>query len=83
MKGKRYSIWRLIVVVILGAIVGSYLAEYFSIWYKPLAYYKSIGMASPTVVDLNILKLSFQIAVKANIGTVVGAIVALYVNYRI
>lgn len=83
MKGSRLSIWRIIVVVIIGSIIGSYVADYFSMWYKPLGYYKSIGMAAPTEIDLSVFKILFQLSIKANIGTIAGLIAALYVNNRI
>ncbi|SHF02179.1 protein of unknown function [Caldanaerobius fijiensis DSM 17918] len=83
MKGNKLNIWRIIIAIVIGSIIGSYLSDYFSMWYKPLGYYKNIGMAAPTAIDLNIFKILFQISIKANIGTIVGLIIALYVNNRI
>lgn len=82
MKGKNFSPLRIVIVVLVGMIVGSFLSDYFSTWFKPLGIYKTIGMASPVTFDLYIFKISFQLMIKSNIGTVVGLIAALLVNNK-
>ncbi|SNX55141.1 DUF4321 domain-containing protein [Thermoanaerobacterium sp. RBIITD] len=78
-KGPWTLVFLLVVGLILGGFVGDYLAKYVS----QLSYQQIIGMNSPISLDLNFIRLSFMIAFKVNIGTVVGLIAAIYMFYKI
>lgn len=78
-KGPWTLVFLLAVGLILGGFVGDYLAKYV----HSLSYQQSIGMSSPINIDLNFIKISFMMAFKFNLGTVLGLLIALFIYYKI
>jgi len=70
-----------LITIFAGIILGGYLGELaLSIpALKFLAAGKELGLTSPLVLDLNIIKLTFAFTVKLNIAGILGFIAALFI----
>ena len=68
-----------ILTIVAGIILGGYLGELALNVpaLKFLGYGKELGLTSPFVVDLDVLKLTLGFSVKFNIASIIGIIVAL------
>lgn len=70
-----------VITIFAGIILGGYLGELaLSVpALKFLAVGKELGLTSPLVLDLNIMKLTFAFTVKLNIAGILGFIAALFI----
>ena len=82
-SGKSFSFWGLLIIIVIGVVFGeiiTYLTagipslEWLSIGYR-------FGLTSPLVLDLNIMSLTFGIAVNVNVAVIIGIIVSAFI-YR-
>lgn len=70
-----------IIAIFAGIILGGYLGE-LALSVPALSFLgvgKELGLTSPCVLDLNILKLTFAFTVKLNIAGILGFIAALFI----
>ena len=74
--------WTLFFLLMIGLIFGGFIGDYLGNSVKQLSFQQIIGMTSPMMLNLNVIKLSFMLSFKINVGTVVGIIVALYAYYK-
>ncbi len=78
-KGLGTLFFLLIVGLLLGGFVGDFIAKYVQVF----SYQQKIGMSSPINIDLNFVKISFMLAFKFNLGTVLGLIIAIFSYYKV
>ncbi|MDI6604573.1 MAG: DUF4321 domain-containing protein [Thermoanaerobacteraceae bacterium] len=74
--------WTLFFLLMIGLIFGGFIGDYLGNFVKQLSFQQVIGMSSPMMLNLNVIKLSFMLSFKINVGTVAGIIVALYAYYK-
>lgn len=79
--GKLFSWWGLLIIIVIGVVVGeiiTYLTagipalEWLSIGYR-------FGLTSPIVLDLNIMSLTFGIAINVNVAVIIGIIISAFI----
>lgn len=80
---RSKSPWTLVFLLAVGLILGGFLGDFLASFIKQLSYQQVIGMNKPISLDLNFIKISFLIAFKVNIGTVIGLILAIFGYYRL
>ena len=70
-----------IITIFAGIILGGYLGE-LTLSVPALSFLaagKELGLTSPVVLDLNIIKLTFAFTVKLNIAGILGFIASLFI----
>ena len=70
-----------IITIFAGIILGGYLGE-LALNVPALSFLaagKELGLTSPLVLDLNIIKLTFAFTVKLNIAGILGFIASLFI----
>lgn len=70
-----------IITIFAGIILGGYLGE-LALSVPALSFLaagKELGLTSPLVLDLNIIKLTFAFTVKLNIAGILGFIASLFI----
>lgn len=74
-----------IITIFAGIILGGYLGE-LALNVPALSFLaagKELGLTSPLVLDLNIMKLTFAFTVKLNIAGILGFIVSLIIVKKV
>lgn len=70
-----------VITIFAGIILGGYLGE-LALSVPALSFLaagKELGLTSPLVLDLNVIKLTFAFTVKLNIAGILGFIAALFI----
>lgn len=85
MAVKEKNIWILLLFILSGIVVGGLLGELASkvdfLWW--LGYGQSFGLTAPLELDLDIIKITFAIAFKINIASIIGLILAVFIYKKI
>ena len=85
MAMKEKNIWILLVFILSGLVVGGLLGELAGkidfLWW--LGYGESFGLTSPLELDLNIIKITFALAFKINISSIIGLVLAVFIYKKI
>ena len=85
MAMKEKNIWILLVFILSGLVVGGLLGELAGkvdfLWW--LGYGQSFGLTSPLELDLNIIKITFALAFKINIASIIGLILAIFIYRKV
>ncbi len=74
-----------IITIFAGIILGGYLGE-LALNVPALQFLaagKELGLTSPLVLDLNIIKLTFAFTVKLNIAGILGFIASLFIVKKV
>ncbi len=73
----------LILLLLAGLVIGGFIGDWLSSYptFSFLSYGKTFGLTSPLVLDLNVLVLTFGFAVKFNLASIIGIIIAFFI-YR-
>jgi hypothetical protein len=82
---KEKNFWILLIFILSGLVVGGLLGELASmvdfLWW--LGYGESFGLTSPLELDLSIIKITFALALKINISSIIGIILAIFIYKKI
>lgn len=85
MATKDKNIWILLLFILAGIVIGGLLGELASkvdfLWW--LGYGESFGLTSPLELDLSIIKITFALAFKMNIASILGMGVAIFIYRKI
>lgn len=85
MAMKEKNIWILLIFILSGLVVGGLLGELAGkvdfLWW--LGYGESFGLTSPLELDLNIIKITFALAFKINISSIIGLVLAVFIYKKI
>lgn len=78
MNGNK-NFWVFLIVLISGLVIGGFIGNTlggvsFLSW---LNYGKTIGLTSPLVLDLEILKINFGITIRFSLCGIIGMIIAI------
>ncbi len=85
MRVDTNNILIFILVILAGIVLGGFIGEYlgsmpFLNWLK---YGKEFGFISPLVLDLGVLKITFALTIKFNLGVIIGLIVAIFLYKKL
>ena len=82
---KEKNFWILLIFILSGLVVGGLLGELAGkidfLWW--LGYGESFGLTSPLELDLSIIKITFALALKINISSIIGLILAIFIYKKI
>ena len=82
---KEKNIWILMIFILSGLVVGGLLGDLAGrvdfLWW--LGYGESFGLTSPLELDLSIIKITFALAFKINISSIIGLILAIFIYKKI
>lgn len=85
MAVKEKNIWILMIFILSGLVVGGLLGELAGsvdfLWW--LGYGESFGLTSPLELDLSIIKITFALAFKINISSIIGLVLAIFIYKKI
>ena len=85
MAVKEKNIWILMISILSGLVVGGLLGELAGsvdfLWW--LGYGESFGLTSPLELDLSIIKITFALAFKINISSIIGLVLAIFIYKKI
>ena len=85
MAMKEKNIWILIIFILSGLVVGGLLGEIASkvdfLWW--LGYGQSFGLTAPLELDLSIIKITFALAFKMNIASIIGLILSVFIYRKV
>lgn len=78
--------WALFLLLLAGIVIGGFISELTAgvSWLSWLSYGQTFGIdsATPLVVNLGVLILTFGLSIKITIGSIIGVIIAILV-YRL
>lgn len=85
MAVKEKNIWILVIFILSGLVIGGLLGDLAGkvefLWW--LGYGESFGLTSPLEMDLSIIKITFALAFKINISSIIGLVLAIFVYKKI
>ena len=85
MAVKEKNIWILMIFILSGLVVGGLLGDVAGkvdfLWW--LGYGESFGLTSPLELDLSIIKITFALAFKINISSIIGLVLAIFIYKKI
>ena len=85
MAVKEKNIWILMIFILSGLVVGGLLGDIAGkvdfLWW--LGYGESFGLTSPLELDLSIIKITFALAFKINIASIIGLVLAVFIYKKI
>ena len=85
MAVKEKNIWILLIFILSGLVVGGLLGDIAGkvdfLWW--LGYGESFGLTSPLELDLSIIKITFALAFKMNISSIIGLVLSIFIYKKI
>lgn len=82
---KEKNFWILLIFILSGLVIGGLLGELASkvdfLWW--LGYGQTFGLTSPLELDLSIIKITFALALKINISSIIGIIIAIFIYKKV
>ena len=82
---KEKNIWILLIFILSGLVVGGLLGDLAGkvdfLWW--LGYGESFGLTSPLELDLSIIKITFALAFKINIASIIGLVLAIFIYKKV
>ncbi len=83
MRGRERNPWIFLLLLLVGVVIGGFLGEFFKQLgiFEFLNYGATFGVspATPFILDLGILQLSFALLVNINIFSIIGIVLAVIV----
>lgn len=85
MKSAGKNRWALVLMILAGIVLGSFLATLTSgiSWLGWLSFGQTFGVNNPIVLDLGVLVLTFGLTIKITIASIIGIIVASVIYHFI
>ncbi|HZX46239.1 MAG TPA: DUF4321 domain-containing protein [Clostridia bacterium] len=83
MRIRTRNPWVLVLLLITGAVIGSFFGQYLSQFFPFLRSSYPIGIKEPLFLDLGFLSLVLGFVININIASVLGLIIAMLVFIRI
>ena len=85
MATRDKNIWILIIFILSGLVIGGLLGKLAGSvpWLWWLSFEQEFGLQEPIVLDLSILKLTFELVFKINIASIIGMILAIFIYKKI
>ena len=76
--------WSLLLLLLAGVVLGGFLGQLLGglSAFQWLNFGQSFGLASPVVLDLRILTITFAMTIKITVGGILGILIAILI-YRL
>ncbi len=76
--------WSLLLLLLAGVVLGGFLGQLLGglSAFQWLNFGQSFGLASPVVLDLGILTITFAMTIKITVGGILGILIAILI-YRL
>lgn len=85
MATKDKNIWILLIFILSGLVIGGLLGEIAKqvdgLWW--LSYGESFGLSTPVQLDLSVISITFGLAFKINIASIIGMALAIFLYRKI
>ncbi len=75
------NFWILLILLLCGIVLGGFLGSLAGdiSWLSWLNFGQSFGLASPLVLDLGVLVLTFGLSIKITMASIIGVAIALII----
>ncbi len=85
MATKDRGKWILLLFILSGLVIGGLLGELASSvdWLWWLSFGREFGLESPIVLNLSVITITFGLAIKINIASIIGVIIALLIYRKV
>lgn len=85
MATRDKNIWILLIFICSGLVIGGLLGEMAGQveWLNWLSYGQRFGLQEPLVLELNVIKITFGLALNINIASIIGLAIALFLYRKI
>ena len=89
MAGAQHRIGLIVLILLVGAVIGSFLGEVVGTLLSPgwlqslLTKGPTVGLKSPATLDLQFLSVSLGLALKVNLAALLGLILAALILRRL
>ncbi len=85
MATRDKNIWILLVFILSGLVIGGLLGKLASniSWLWWLSFEESFGLQDPLVLDLSVLKLTFGLAFRINVASIIGMVLAIFIYRKV
>ena len=85
MATRDKNIWILLIFICSGLVIGGLLGEMAGQveWLNWLSYGQSFGLEQPLILELNVIKITFGLALNINIASIIGLAIALFLYKKI
>ena len=85
MATRDKSVWILLVFILSGLVIGGLLGKLAGnvSWLWWLSFEQKFGLESPIILDLNVLKITFGFAIKINIASIIGMVLAIFIYKKV
>ena len=85
MKGAGKNRWALVLMILAGIVLGSFIATLTDgiSWLSWLSFGQTFGFENPIVLDLGVLILTFGLTIKITIASIIGIIIAAIIYHFI
>ena len=85
MATKEKNFWILLVFILSGLVIGGLLGKLAGSipWLWWLSYEQGFGLESPLILDLSVLKITFGFAIKINVASIIGMVLAIFIYKKI
>lgn len=85
MATKDKNIWILLIFILSGLVIGGLLGEIAKqvdgLWW--LSYGESFGLSTPVQLDLSVISITFGLAFKINIASIIGMALAIFLYRKV
>lgn len=85
MATREKNIWILLVFLLSGLVLGGLLGEIAKsvdfLWW--LSYGEAFGLNTPITLDLSVITITFGLAFRINIASIIGMAVAVFIYRKI
>lgn len=85
MKGVGKNYWALVLLILAGIVLGSFLAIMTAgiPWLSWLSFGQTFGFQNPIILDLGVIVLTFGLTIKITIASIIGIIIAAIIYHFI
>lgn len=85
MKGAGKNRWALVLMILAGIVLGSFIATLTDgiSWLSWLSFGQTFGVQNPIILDLGVLILTFGLTIKITIASIIGIIIAAIIYHFI
>lgn len=79
MKTTYRSVWMLLLLILVGLVIGSFLGEVLGQEFNFLNKGYKLGLNPPFTLDLSVVQLTFGFVIDVNVASVLGMLIAILI----
>lgn len=80
-KGKIIAILFVLAGLVIGGLIGDLAANVS--WLNWLSFGEEFGLREPIILDLNVMTVTFGLAIRINIASIIGVIISLVIFRKV